>query len=103
MALQMQTYIRSAPDTANELANKNDSQYDCASPTPKMQAHPMMPSTPSPPPTASDAAARPGGEAGTRVVDSTALFGGGQEVVIRHNGRDYRLRRTRLGKLILTA
>lgn len=36
-------------------------------------------------------------------VDSASLFAGHDEVVIRHNGRDYRLRRTRLGKLILTA
>ena len=38
-----------------------------------------------------------------QVLDSTVLFGTAAEVVIRHNGRDYRLRRTRLGKLILTA
>jgi len=37
------------------------------------------------------------------VVDSKTLFGGGSELVIRHAGREYRLRRTRLGKLILTA
>lgn len=38
-----------------------------------------------------------------RAYDSQQLFGAGREVVIRHGGRDYRLRRTRLGKLILTA
>ena len=38
-----------------------------------------------------------------RPLTSEALFQGRAEVVIRHNGRDYRLRRTRLGKLILTA
>ena len=37
------------------------------------------------------------------VLDSEALFQGANEVVIRHGGRDYRLRRTRLDKLILTA
>lgn len=37
------------------------------------------------------------------VLDSAEVFQGHSEVVIRHNGRDYRLRRTRLGKLILTA
>ena len=37
------------------------------------------------------------------VLESEALFGRHQEVVIRHNGRDYRLRRTRFDKLILTA
>ena len=36
-------------------------------------------------------------------IASDTLFQGRAEVVIRHNGRDYRLRRTRLGKLILTA
>jgi len=37
------------------------------------------------------------------VVESTALLQGRPEVVILHNGREYRLRHTRLGKLILTA
>lgn len=37
------------------------------------------------------------------VLDSAQVFRGRSEVVIRHDGRDYRLRRTRLGKLILTA
>ena len=41
--------------------------------------------------------------ASTPVLDSAALFQGGAEIVIRHGGRDYRLRRTRLDKLILTA
>ena len=37
-------------------------------------------------------------------VDSQTLFSGGRnELTIRHNGRLYRLRCTRLGKLILTA
>ncbi len=38
-----------------------------------------------------------------RVVDSARILEGRAEVVIRHNGRHYRLRCTRLGKLILTA
>jgi hemin uptake protein HemP len=38
-----------------------------------------------------------------RTLESTALFAGNHEVVIRHGGREYRLRRTRLDKLILTA
>ena len=37
------------------------------------------------------------------VIDSTQLLQGHGEVVITHNGREYRLRLTRLGKLILTA
>ena len=36
------------------------------------------------------------------VVDSAALFGGGNEVRVRHNGQEYRLRITKAGKLILT-
>ncbi len=36
------------------------------------------------------------------VVESKQLFQGGQEVVIRHAGTDYRLRITRQNKLILT-
>ncbi|QJR11070.1 hypothetical protein DSM104443_02141 [Usitatibacter rugosus] len=39
----------------------------------------------------------------TPVVESTSLLKGRPEVVILHNGREYRLRHTRLGKLILTA
>ena len=38
-----------------------------------------------------------------RAIDSATLFDGAQEIVIRHAGREYRLRRTRLDKLILTA
>lgn len=38
-----------------------------------------------------------------RVLDSKDLLGSRGEVVICHEGRVYRLRRTRLGKLILTA
>jgi hemin uptake protein HemP len=36
-------------------------------------------------------------------VSSEALFGSRREVVILHNGREYRLRLTQNGKLILTA
>ena len=36
-------------------------------------------------------------------IRSDDLFGGAQEVVIRHNEREYRLRVTAQGKLILTA
>ena len=38
-----------------------------------------------------------------RVVESSDLFHGTREIVIRHAGREYRLRRTRFDKLILTA
>lgn len=36
------------------------------------------------------------------LVSAQALFGGAKEVVIRHQGDDYRLRITRNDKLILT-
>lgn len=36
-------------------------------------------------------------------VDSTLLIGAARELVIEHNGREYRLRLTQNGKLILTA
>jgi hemin uptake protein HemP len=50
-------------------------------------------------------AATPPDESGARprTIDSAALFEGAQEILIRHAGREYRLRRTRLDKLILTA
>ena len=36
-------------------------------------------------------------------VSSETLLGAGKELVIVHNGREYRLRLTQNGKLILTA
>jgi hemin uptake protein HemP len=36
-------------------------------------------------------------------ISSEALFGPRRELVILHNGREYRLRLTQNGKLILTA
>ena len=36
-------------------------------------------------------------------VTSAALFGPSRELIIMHNGRDYRLRLTQRGRLILTA
>ena len=38
-----------------------------------------------------------------RILDSRELLGPRDEVLIRHEGRLYRLKRTRQGKLILTA
>jgi hemin uptake protein HemP len=38
-----------------------------------------------------------------RRVRSDQLLGGGNELVIEHQGREYRLRVTQNGKLILTA
>jgi hemin uptake protein HemP len=36
------------------------------------------------------------------VIESDALLGTADQLLIRHNGQHYQLRRTRLGKLILT-
>ena len=58
----------------------------------------MIPKGNSPPPAAPPGEAHP-----PRVVESRDLLDGATEVVISHEGRLYRLRRTRLGKLILTA
>jgi hemin uptake protein HemP len=38
-----------------------------------------------------------------RAIPSERLFAGRREIVILHNGREYRLRLTQAGKLILTA
>jgi hemin uptake protein HemP len=38
-----------------------------------------------------------------RRIQSAALLGRAGQAVILHNGREYRLRQTRNGKLILTA
>jgi hemin uptake protein HemP len=40
---------------------------------------------------------------GERVMSSTQLLGELGELIIEHHGREYRLRRTQSGKLILTA
>lgn len=53
------------------------------------------------PGTPPEGAIPPAGDA--RVVDSDTLLAGDGELLIRHEGRIYRLRRTRFGKLILTA
>ena len=48
-------------------------------------------------------AAYPAGEGNRTPISSEALFGERREVVILHNGREYRLRLTQNDKLILTA
>ena len=40
---------------------------------------------------------------GPRRMTSSALLGAGRELIIEHEGREYRLRLTQQGKLILTA
>lgn len=42
------------------------------------------------------------GRSAPRRIDSRSLLGDGGELVIVHDGMDYRLRLTRQGKLILT-
>ena len=54
------------------------------------------------PPGARDPAS-PSGHARPSHLRSTELFGTGSEVIIEHNDREYRLRKTAQGKLILTA
>ena len=54
-------------------------------------------------PSRDGAAPDPSSDRPMRVVESRDLLGAGEELLIRHEGRLYRLRRTRLGKLILTA
>jgi len=51
---------------------------------------------------AAEPAAEPS-DARNVVIESQSLFNGTSEVVIRHGQREYRLRRTRFDKLILTA
>jgi hemin uptake protein HemP len=46
--------------------------------------------------------AHPKSSAAPRVVKSDALFGGAYELRILHGGAEYRLRRTKQEKLILT-
>lgn len=45
---------------------------------------------------------KPPAASGTRVVDLDALLQGARRVTIRHDGRRYALRLTKLNKLILT-
>ncbi len=45
----------------------------------------------------------PSSEVEVQRISSVSLLGPRQELVIVHNGRDYRLRLTQNGKLILTA
>ena len=45
----------------------------------------------------------PGSRTSAPRVRSRDLLGGSGELVIEHNGREYRLRLTQSGKLILTA
>jgi hemin uptake protein HemP len=62
-----------------------------------------VPNPPRPQPAQPPAAPKPAAPgADTRRLSSAALFAGAGEVVIEHEGNEYRLRRTAQGKLILT-
>jgi len=58
---------------------------------------------PDPPIPPRDAIASNGQGTGPERVESARLLGGARELVILHAGREYRLRVTQNGKLILTA
>lgn len=60
----------------------------------------MVPRSTSCPPRSATSPAAP---SGTKRTTSEALLGPERELVIVHNGREYRLRLTQNGKLILTA
>ena len=47
-------------------------------------------------------AGRPGADGPAPVIDSLALFGNAEVLLIEHRGLTYTLRKTRNGKLILT-
>lgn len=52
--------------------------------------------------TSAPSAERHGGAAGIPAIDTRALFGDAREVILVHDGQEYRLRCTSSGKLILT-
>jgi hemin uptake protein HemP len=63
-----------------------------------------MPATPPKAVSNTEPASPPAGlrETGKRAVSSVALLQGASELVIVHQGQEYRLRLTRQGKLLLT-
>jgi len=86
--------------TGKLLANANDSQYDNTHSASGKQA--LSERKPNPP---QDEEARPlAGKPSVPAnrIASRALFGDAAVVLIEHEGETYSLRRTRLGKLILT-
>jgi hemin uptake protein HemP len=82
------------------LANANNSQYDDIRIPSRNQA--LSDRKPIPP--QDDEAPAPAGKSPVppNRIDSRALFGDAAVVLIEHEGETYSLRRTRLGKLILT-
>jgi len=63
-----------------------------------MRHQPPIPPAPAPAPEVPGPAT-----SSTRRIRSDQLLSGGHELVIEHHGREYRLRLTQNGKLILTA
>jgi hemin uptake protein HemP len=56
-----------------------------------------------PPSLPSPAVSAPRSASGSLRMSAGELFGDAREIVILHNGREYRLRITQQGKLLLTA
>lgn len=80
------------------LVNANNSYYDDS--VQRNRKQPLSERTPVPPfPARNSEDDRP---AAPRRIDSRTLFGESAVVLIDHEGETYALRRTRLGKLILT-
>jgi hemin uptake protein HemP len=77
-ALQMQMYMAVEYD--------NEKHYHLDRTMPQVSERKTLPSAPTP-----------------RRISSRELLAGERELVIVHNGREYRLRLTQHGKLILTA
>lgn len=74
-----------------------------AAPAHSMSAHNMSaPSTTAPSTTAHGQAPHGAAAHSPRCIPSAQLFAGAQEVQISHQGMHYRLKKTALGKLILT-
>ena len=62
---------------------------------------PTNPSTPNPGANVPRSPDRPAANPSDESIDSSDLFKGGREIIIRHNNDRYILRITRQGKLIL--
>ena len=68
-----------------------------------VEGHPPAPSSAGTPTERAAPPAPPDGRAApARAIDSDRLFNGAAELLIDHHGVLYRLKRTALGKLILT-
>lgn len=68
-----------------------------------MMTHTSRPAPPPAPHAQSDPAPREAATTAGARFNTGDLFNGAREIVIDHNGREYRLRITQQGKLLLTA